>query len=84
MSNNSYAPNTERRYYQAPPLKDEWVSRNEATNNFFPPELGQNNEGFKTYFDNEGMTDITQTISLYTNSKGANYNQNAQGGHLGF
>ena len=55
-------PQTERRDYHSQPKKNEWMSRNQASNNFFPPEL-TNSSGLNTYFDDEGLTDITQTIS---------------------
>ena len=59
---NTNIPQTERRFYQQIPLKNEWITRNNSGSNFYPQEFNSSS-GLKTYYDDEGVTNISHTIS---------------------
>ena len=59
---NINIPQTERAIYQPITLNSDWITRNSSGSNFYQNDFSSNSRA-KTYYDSDGVTDISHTIS---------------------
>ena len=72
---SSSIPHTDRRFYQPITLSDDWMTRNDIGTTFYPTGLSTSSH-LNTFYNNEGIPYLSQTISAVQTKPTLHFNSN--------